>query len=80
MLAKSVDTRCPALQRAEGQYRAKRKATALSCVCNEHVPATEVKMCSELGGNVESTAEMTAPHLMVGNNMPRRAGCLVSIQ
>ncbi len=60
MSANSVDTRCPAYQGAEGQYRAKQGFNTLG-VCNEHIPTTKVKMCSGLHGNMKSAAEMTAP-------------------
>ena len=58
MLANSVDTRCPARRGAEGQYRTKQAAMQPG-VRNEHVPTPEGKMCSELGRNVERSAEMT---------------------
>ena len=62
MMANSVDIRCPARKGAEGQYRAKQRESA--GVCNEHVPSPEGKICSELGGNVEKSAEMTGSACM----------------
>lgn len=67
MLANSVELRCPARKGAEGQYRAKQERDTAPGVCNEHGPAPKGKMCSELGGNVERSAEMTGPS--VGNSM-----------
>lgn len=65
MMANSVDTRCPAREGAEGQYRAKQGAyQQLPGVCNEHVPSPEGKMCSDLCGNAERPAEMTGPALI----------------
>lgn len=62
MMANSVDIQCPARKGAEGQYRAKQRESA--GVCNEHVPSPEGKICSELGGNVEKSAEMTGSACM----------------
>ena len=45
---------------AEGQPRTKQELTTPG-VRNEQVPTSKEKVCSELGGNVESAAEMTAP-------------------
>jgi hypothetical protein len=50
MMANSVEL--PSLMLEEGQYRAKQVDHNLPGVCNEHVPSTEVKMCSELHRNV----------------------------
>lgn len=50
MVANSVDTQ-------NGQYRAKQDESP--GVCNEHVPPSKEKMCSDLGRNVESAAETT---------------------
>ena len=61
MMANSVDTRCPARKGAEGQYRAKQLILGSTGVCNEHVPSTEVKMCSVLHRNMQRLAEMTNP-------------------
>jgi len=45
---------------ADGQPRTKQELTTPG-VRNEQVPASKEKICSELGRNVESAAEMTAP-------------------
>ena len=59
-MANSGNIQCPDLTVAEGQSRAKQEDT-LPGVCNEHVPSTKVKMCSDLIGNYERLAEMTIP-------------------
>ena len=46
---------------AEGQYRTKQELTTPG-VCNEQVPASKEKVCSELHGNMQSEAEMTSPN------------------
>lgn len=51
-VAKSGDTQ-------NGQSRAKQAERP--GVCNEHVPPAKAKRCSELGRNVERSAEMTGP-------------------
>jgi len=60
MLANSGKLRCPARKGAEGQSRAKQAAKPPG-VCNEHVPTSEEKMCSELYRDVERPAEMIGP-------------------
>lgn len=55
MVANSEDTQ-------NGQPRAKQQAIGMPVgMCNEQVPPSKEKICSELGRNVESAAEMTAP-------------------
>ena len=69
MLANSVNTPCPAREGAEGQYRTKQTAMQ-SGVRREHVPTPEGKMCSELGRNVERSAEMTdRENVSISNNI-----------
>src|ERR1700690_1377553 len=57
MMANSENTRCPARKGAEGQPRTKQEGESLPGVRNEHVPSAKAKMCSELGGNVETDTE-----------------------
>lgn len=64
MMANSGNIRCPARKGAEGQSRAKQAAVSLPGVCNEHVPSPEGKMCSELHGDMQRSAEMTDPEMM----------------
>jgi hypothetical protein len=59
MVANSGNIRCPARKSAEGQSRAKQGDCDRLGVCNEHVPPSEEEMCSELYGNIETSAEMT---------------------
>jgi hypothetical protein len=56
MMANSGKIPCPARKGAEGQSRAKQAVMPLG-VCNEHVPSTEVKMCSELHRNMQKLTE-----------------------
>ena len=65
MLAKSGELRCPARKGAEGQSRAKQGGDIRPGVCNEHGPTPKGKMCSELGGNAERSAEMTGPRGLI---------------
>ena len=52
-----------------GQYRAKQEGLdTLPGVCNEQVSPAKAKVCSGLNRNVESAAEMTAPHLKIVGN------------
>jgi len=61
MVANSEKTRCPARKGAEGQPRAKQVASQSLGVCNEQVPPTEVKICSELHGNMQRLVETANP-------------------
>ena len=62
MVANSEKTRCPAqVLGAEGQPRAKQTAYGLFGVCNEQVPPTEVKICSELHGDMQRVVETATP-------------------
>ncbi len=59
MVAKSVDSRCPAPRGAEGQYR----ANGLVPVCNEQVLPAKAKVCSGLRRNAKKATEMIASTL-----------------
>ena len=64
MVVNSEKTRCPAQLSAEGQPRAKQSAHKPTGVCNEHVPPTEVKICSELHGDMQRLVETANPDLI----------------
>lgn len=55
------------VQMRKGNPEPSKRCKALG-VCREHVPTTEVKMCSELYGNVERLPEMCSPVLWTSNN------------
>ena len=62
MVANSENPRCPApVVGAEGQPRAKQATYQLLGVCNEQVPPTEVKICSELHRNMQRLVETANP-------------------
>lgn len=64
MVVNSGKTQCPARKGTEGQSRAKQVPNWTLGVCNEHVPPSEEKMCSELHGNMQRLAEMTNSSLV----------------
>jgi hypothetical protein len=59
MLAKSGELRCPVCKNAEGQSRTKQSRLYEIGVCREQMPAAKAKVCSDLYGNIQRTAEMT---------------------
>lgn len=62
MVVNSGDIRCPARKGAEGQSRAKQAGSGSLGVCNEQVPPSKEKVCSELAGNRKRATETIAPH------------------
>lgn len=71
MVANSVNSQ-------NGQYRAKQEPSAPG-VCNEQVPPSTEKMCSDLHGNMQSEAEMTSPFpIIYADWMPEGKWALIN--
>ena len=62
MVVNSEKTRCPAqIERGRATPSQAGRVYSLPGVCNEHVPPSEEKICSELHGNMQRLVETTNP-------------------
>jgi hypothetical protein len=69
MVTNSENTRCPARRGAEGQPRTKQSAETSMGVRNEQVSPPKGKICSELAGNREKSAETTDSYWMFNHSL-----------